>query len=233
MEGLACVFEALAGFVFGKEALVYGALACVVDQVGNARKAGVDAGELQVVVDLVEEIAERGGVAIARADEARELRRELLLKGFLEHGAAQAGAGGEEAVEVAAGGFVEIAVGFFRTGSGDNARAQRGGALHSGLNKLENLKDKSCAEEIVLLRIKSGLNGLPCGGSGRRRGRLQACERGEPLAGMQKKTLAHFSGEPAPVGNEGGRIFATAQAELVVNDIGQNAAQLLKAAGVR
>ena len=108
MEGLPGGLEALAGFVFGEKATVDGSFARVIHLVGDAWKAGIDAGELQVVVDLVEEVAEGGGIAIASADEAGQLRREFLLDCFFEDGAAHDGACSEEAVEVAAGGFVEF-----------------------------------------------------------------------------------------------------------------------------
>ena len=60
-------FEAFAGFVFAEETLVDGAFAGVVDLVGDTGKVGIEAGELQVVVDLVEEIPKRGRVAVAVA----------------------------------------------------------------------------------------------------------------------------------------------------------------------
>jgi hypothetical protein len=57
IESQARGFEAYVGFVFGEEALREGALAGVVDLVGDARKAAVDACELEVVIDLVEQVA--------------------------------------------------------------------------------------------------------------------------------------------------------------------------------
>ena len=116
LQGFAGVLQACAGFVFGEEALVDGFFADVVDLVGEAGECGVDAGGLEIVVDFVEEIAERGGVAIAAADLVLESAGEFLFDGFLKDGAAHDGAGGEEGEEVAAGGFVEVAVGFFRGG---------------------------------------------------------------------------------------------------------------------
>ena len=61
----------------------------------------------------MEEVAQGGGVPVAGADETRELRGKLLFDGLFKDGAAHDSAGSEEAVEVAAGGFIKIAVGFF------------------------------------------------------------------------------------------------------------------------
>ena len=86
--------EALAGFVFREQAVMDGAFAGVVDLVGDAGEVGVDPGEFEVVIDLVEQVAQGGGVAVAGADHAGELRRELLLDSFFKDGAAHDGAGG-------------------------------------------------------------------------------------------------------------------------------------------
>ncbi len=85
---MAGAFEAVARFVFGDQALVDGAFAGVVDAIGEVGEIRIDAGELEVVVDLVKEIAEGRSAALAGSDEARELRWELLFDGFFEHGAA-------------------------------------------------------------------------------------------------------------------------------------------------
>ena len=53
LQGMARAFQALAGLIFGNQALMDGALTGVVDAVGDAGEVGVDAGELEVVVDLV------------------------------------------------------------------------------------------------------------------------------------------------------------------------------------
>jgi len=159
--------EALAGFVFSEKAVVDGAFACVVDLVGDAGKIGIDAGEFQVVVDLVEQIAEGGGVAIAGSDEARELWGQLLFDGFFKDRAAHDGTGGEEAVEVAACGFVEVAIGFFRGGRGYDALAELGGARNGGLDEFKQLEGEGGAEQVVLLSIEGVLDFLPgrCGGA--------------------------------------------------------------------
>jgi hypothetical protein len=221
--------ETLARFACGEEAAVDGVFAGIVDAVGDAEKVGVDGGELEVVVDLVEQIAEGGGVAIAGADEAGELGGEFLLDGFFEDGAAHDGAGGEEAIEVAAGGFVEVAIGFFRAGSGDSALAQPGGAQDRGLDELKKLKDKGGAEQLVLLGVEGALNGLP-GGRGRVR-RLKARERSEALPRVLDKALMHFAGKLAPVGDEGGGVVAKTGAELVVEDGRKDATKLREAPG--
>ena len=103
--------QAAAGFVFGEKTLMDGFAADVVDQVGHTGKVGIEARHLQIVVYLVEEIAEGGGIAVAGANLAGERRGELLLDGLLKNRAAQDGAGSEEAKEIAAGGFVEITIG--------------------------------------------------------------------------------------------------------------------------
>lgn len=60
-----------------------GLAAHIVDLVGHAGEVGIEAGQLQIVVDLVEEIAEGGGFAVAGADLLRERGGQLLLDGFL------------------------------------------------------------------------------------------------------------------------------------------------------
>lgn len=102
---------------------------------------GEDAAELEVVVvDLMQQVSEGSGVAIARADEASELCRQLLLDGFFKDGAAHDGARGEEAAEVATGGFVEVAIRFFRSGRGDHRLAQLGSALDCWLDEIEEFR---------------------------------------------------------------------------------------------
>lgn len=49
-----------------------GFTADVVDQVGDAGKVRIEAGHLQIVVDLVQEVAEGGGVAVAGANPSGE-----------------------------------------------------------------------------------------------------------------------------------------------------------------
>lgn len=226
---MASGLEALSGLFFREQAVVDSVFAGVVDAVGDGKKGGIDPGELKVVVDLMEEIAESGSVAVAGTDEAGELRGEFLLDGFFEDGAAHDGAGGEEAVEEAAGGFVEVAIGFFRGGCGDGALAQPGGALDGGLDKMEQLEDKGGAKELVLLGVECALNGLPCG----RRCvcRLEAGERGKPLARMLDKALSHFVGEAAPVGDERSGVVSIACAEFAVDDGREDAAELREAVG--
>lgn len=225
--------EALLGFVFGEKALVDGALAGVVDAIGDAGKVGIDAGEVEVVVDLVEKIAKGSGIAIAGADEARELGRKLLLDSFFENRAAESGAGGEETVEEAARGFIEVAVGLFRAGRGHDAFAQSGGASDGGLNELDEFHHKGGTEQIVFVGIEGALDGLPGGCVGDGVGRLEAGKRGEALAGVLDEALTHLVGEASPVGDEGSGVAAVADAQLVVNDAGKNATQLLETIATR
>ena len=229
LEGVAGGLETLAGFVFREQAVVDGAFACVVDLVGDAGEIGIDAGEFQVVVDLLKQVAQGGGVAIAGADEARELRRQLLLDGFFKDRAAHDGAGGEEAVEVTACGFVEVAVGIFRGGRRDYALAELGGARNGRLDELKKFESKGGAEQVVLLGIECALNFLPGRGGGACL--LEAGERCEALACMLNKALTHIEGEFAPVGDEGGGVLAVARAQLLIDDGGKDAAQFGESLG--
>jgi len=221
--------QALAGFVFREQAVMDGAFAGVVDLVGDAREIGVDTGELEVVVDLVEQVAQRGCVAVAGADHARELGWELLLDGFFKHGAAHDGAGGEEAVEVAAGGFVEVAVGFFCAGRGDDTLTELGGARDRGFDELKKFEGEGGAEQIILLDVEGALNFLPGGGGGACL--LEAGERGEALAGVLDEAVAHFLGEFAPSSDKGGGILAVTGAQFVVDNLRKDAAELMDAVG--
>lgn len=229
LEGVAGGLETLAGFVFREQAVVDGAFACVVDLVGDAGEIGIDAGEFQVVVDFVEQVAQGRGVAIAGADEARDLRGELLLDGFFEDRAAHDGAGGKEAVKVAACGFIEVAVGFFRGERGDDTLAELGGARDGRLDELKKLEGKGGAEQVVLLGIEGALNFLPgwCGSAYL----LEAGERGEALAGMLDEALAHLEGEFSPIGDERGGILAVAGTQLLIDDGGKDAAQFSESIG--
>ena len=69
LQRLAGILQATARFVFREQSLVDGFFADVVDLIGEARKVWIDAGGDQVVIDLVEQIAQRRGIAIAGADE--------------------------------------------------------------------------------------------------------------------------------------------------------------------
>jgi len=229
LEGLAGALEAGAGFVFGEQALVDGSLAGFIDQVGNAGEAGVDRGQLEVVVDLVEQVAKGGGVAVAGAEEAAEVWWELLLYRFFEDGAAHDGAGRVEAEEVTAGGLVEVAVGFFRAGSGNDAFAQMGGALYGRLDEFEEFDGEGGAEKVVLLGVEGTLDLLPLGG--RAGGGLEASERGQALSGMVDKALMHFGGKHTPASNESRGSLPIAGPKFVIDDGGKCFAKLAEAAG--
>ena len=223
-------FEALAGFIFREQAAVDGALAGVVDLVGDAREVGIDTGELQVVVDLVEQVAERGGIAVTGADELAHGLGQFLLDGFFQHAAAHDGAGGEEGEEVAAGGFVEVAVGFFARGRGDDAFAEVGGARYGGFDEVEELGGDGGAEEIVLTGVEGELNGFPCWGVSVA-GLLNAGERGEALAGVLDESLLHLVGEMFPLFDEGDGVRLIALPELVIKDGGQDGLEVGKTSG--
>lgn len=229
LQSLARGLEALGGFVFAEEALVDGLFAHVIDLVGDAGEVGVDAGHLEVVVDLVEQVAEGGGVAIAGADELGELGGELLLDGFFEHGAAHDGACGEEAEEVATGGFVKVAVGFFGAGRGDDTLTELGGAGDGRLDEFEEFKGEGGAEQVVLLGVEGTLNLLPVRRCGV--GALEPGERGETVARVLHKALPHVQGELPPASDKLGGVLPVTLQELVVDDAGQDGAQLLEAIG--
>jgi len=106
LQRLAGVLEAEAGLVFREQALMDGFFSGVVHLVGDAGEVGVNAGELEVVVDLKEEIAQSGGVALAGAHQARQRWGQLLLDGLLENRTTHYGARREKAEEVAACSFV-------------------------------------------------------------------------------------------------------------------------------
>ena len=225
LEGLAGALQAVAGFAFGQEALVHGFLPGVVDAVGYAREAGIDAGELEVVVDLVKQVTQGGGVAVAGADEAGERGWKLLADGFLKHGAAHDGAGGVETEEIAACRFVEVAVCIFGAGRGHNTLAEVGGARDRRLNHLDELESKGRAEEIVLLGIEGTLDLLPGGRLRAGGGGLQAGERSEAPAGVLDESLAHLLGEAAPPVDERRGVGAISLLELVIDDRGKHCAQ--------
>lgn len=221
--------EALAGLVFREQAVVDGAFAGVVDLVGYAGEIGIDARQFQVVVDLVKQVAQGRGVAIAGADEARDLGRQLLFDGLFKDGTAHDGAGGEEAIKVAAGCLVKVAISFFRCGRGDDALAELGGARDGGLDKLKKLDSEGGAQQVVLLSIEGTLNFLP----GRCRGacQLQPRERGEALAGMLDEALAHIECEFAPISDEGRGILAVADTQFLIDDRGKDTAQFSESVG--
>ena len=60
----------------------------IVHLIRNVRERGLKATEVEVVVDLMEQVAQRGSVAIAGARKTAEMWREFLLNGLLKHGAA-------------------------------------------------------------------------------------------------------------------------------------------------
>lgn len=64
---------------------MHGFLAGIVHLVGDGDEVCIDAGEKQIVVDLVEQVAQGRGVAIAGADLTGERGGEGLLDGFFEH----------------------------------------------------------------------------------------------------------------------------------------------------
>jgi len=227
LQRVAGRLETKASLFFSEQSLVYGALACIVDPVGNAGKAGIDAGEMEIVIDLVKQIAEGRSIAVPRANETPELRRQLLPDGFFEYGAAEARAGGEEAIEVTARGFIEVAVGFVGAGRGNNALAQLNGAGDGGLDKLQEFEGEGRAEEIILLPIEGALNRLP-----NRRGSagaLDTGERGKALTRVLDEAVTHLEGKLTPSGDECGGVGGEAGVEFAVDHRRKNGAQFSEA----
>ena len=99
------------------------------------------------------------------------------------------------------------------------------------LDDFKHLDGDGGAEKIVLLGIESALNLLPGRGEGATVGLLKTGERSEALAGMLDEALAHFLSELAPTGHEGSGIQLVTRPKLVINDAGENVAELLEAAG--
>jgi hypothetical protein len=158
---MTCALEAEAGFVFREQALMDGLFAGIVHLVGDAREVGVDPGELEVVVHLVEQVAQGCGISVTGANEARQGGGQLLFDCLFENRATHDGAGREKAEEVAAGGLVQVEVRIFRAWQSDYALAKVCGAGDSRLDHFKQLKGKSCPQQIVLLGVESALDLLP------------------------------------------------------------------------
>ena len=95
LQGLAGVLQAGAGLIFREQTLMDSFFADVVDLVGEAGKAGVDARGLEVVVDFVEQVAESSSVSVAGANKAVQAFRKPLLDCFFKNAAAHDGRSGE------------------------------------------------------------------------------------------------------------------------------------------
>lgn len=206
-----------------------GLLADIVDLVGETREAWVNAAIKKIVINLVEEIAEGCGVAIAGLNKAGETLGEALLDGLLKDRAAHDGACGEETVEVTAGSFVEIAICFVRAAFADDTLTKMRGAGDGRLDELKKFKREGGAEEVVLLAVKGALDGLPGGCESCEL--LQAGEAGETLTGMEEKALLHLMGELVPLCDEEGGVGLVAGVELSIDDAGQDGAEILKSVG--
>lgn len=146
-----------------------GALAGVIDLVGDAGEIRINAGQVKVVVYLVEQVAEGRGVAITGADETGKSGRELLLDRFFQDRAAHDRARRVKTKEKTAGGFVEVAVRFVGARRRHDALAEFGGAGNGRLDEIEKFERERGAEQVVLLGVEGALDLLP-GGSARRGG---------------------------------------------------------------
>jgi len=74
---------------------VYSLLAGIVYLVSHSREIGIDAGEDQIIIHLVEQIAQGGGVAVASAHKTAECGGDFLFDGLFKHRAAHDGTRGE------------------------------------------------------------------------------------------------------------------------------------------
>lgn len=95
LKGFTGVLEAAAGFVFGEQALVYRFSADIVDLIGEPWERGVDADGDEVVIDLVEQVAESSSVSVAGANKVVQAFRKPLLDCFFKNAAAHDGRSGE------------------------------------------------------------------------------------------------------------------------------------------
>jgi hypothetical protein len=102
------------------------------------------------------------------------------------------------------------------------------GALHCRLDELQQLQCKGGAQQIVLLAVESTLNLLPCGSWTIEPGIFQFGERGEPLAGVLDKSLAHLLCQELPACDKSRRVLLVARPQFVVDNAGQHLAQLRK-----
>lgn len=161
--------------------------------------------------------------------------RQLLLDGFFEDGAAHDGAGGEEAVEVAAGGFgfVEVAISFFGAGRGDDTLRSSLARWTARSTRSRSSKTKAARRRSFCCASRAPLDVLPCEGGRRLVIGLEANEGSEPLACVLNEAMAHLVGELLPIRHGGGGIFAVASAQLSEDDFGQDSAVLGKPVGAR
>ena len=72
LQRAARALQACPRLIFREQPLMHGFFAGVVHLVGDARKVRIDAGEKQIVVHLVQQVAQSSGVTVAGADQAGE-----------------------------------------------------------------------------------------------------------------------------------------------------------------
>ena len=82
----------------------------------SCRKTLIDAGQLQVVIHLVQQVAQRRRIAVAVRTCRAKPRRQLLLDRLLKHRTAHHGASRKQPKKIAASRLVQISVRFFRAG---------------------------------------------------------------------------------------------------------------------
>jgi len=111
LQGLARILQAVPRFIFRQQPPMNRLSPDVVHLVGDTRKPRIEACELKVVVDLVQQIPQRCSIAVAGKNQAGKTRGQLLPDGLFQNRPAHHGAGGKKPKEIAARGFIEIAIG--------------------------------------------------------------------------------------------------------------------------
>src|ERR1700679_709222 len=230
-ECAARILQTLAGFSFTEQALMDCFATDIIDAVGRLEEVRVDADELEVVIDLMEQIAEGGRMPVAACNKASEIGRELLLHGFLHDRPAHHRAGCVETIEVAAGGLVEVAIGLLRCGRSDDTLSQVRGAGGCRLDQRNQLKSNGRSKQVVLMRIERALNLLPGGNLLRLAGCEEASEMREALAGVQNEALMHLMGQRLPAVNESRGVTTEVRGHFLICHLGQNSLQLREAPG--
>lgn len=104
-----------------------------------------------------------------------------------------------------------------------------GGAGNRGLNDVDEFEGQRSSQQVVFLRIERVLDLLPGRSLGTICRMLKTGKGGEAAAGVLDESLAHVLCNLAPAGDEGHGIGFVAGAEFLVDNGGENVAQLRQA----
>jgi hypothetical protein len=104
-----------------------------------------------------------------------------------------------------------------------------GGAGNRGLDEVEEFEGQRRSQQVVLLRIERVLDLLPRRSLGTIPCPLETGQRCEAPARVLDEPLAHVLCDLAPAGDKGHRIGFIPRSEFLVNDAGENVAQLNQA----